>query len=62
MENNKLAQNIINELEKQRLIEQKKYNSRIGVAAFIQDSSENLLLLLRKKDPEIGFWTLPEVR
>lgn len=37
------------------------YNSDItfGVAAFIVNSEQKVLLLLRKKDPQSGCWTIP---
>ena len=38
---------------------QQKDNLKPGVAALILDKAENVLLLLRKKPPNVNCWTIP---
>ena len=39
--------------------EQEKKYPRVGVGAFILDENEMCLLVLRKKSPEAGCWSIP---
>lgn len=39
--------------------EQEKEYPRVGVGAFILDENEMALLVLRKKSPEAGCWSIP---